>query len=202
MIAKKDEEDNEVTRALDEMAMEKALPGPFLEHMLAKFNVQLEHRKHRIGYAHMTAKCKDDFERTLGANRVQAQLGRMMKSPDRDTFMNVVKQLTADVPNVVIHRRYLVQHIYLFIRDEKEWENIEPTSVGGPKMTRLQRKLLMLLVHLEPVYDGLIAEMRFFLSEMLFGDRMYQSLAKFKLFQIANLSRFLLILNRHLGIWR
>ena len=40
--------------------------------------------------------------------------------------------------------RYIYQHIYMEIREEKEWENVQQFNTGPP-MTILQAKLLALL---------------------------------------------------------
>ena len=40
--------------------------------------------------------------------------------------------------------RYIYQHIYMEVREEKEWENVQQFNTGPP-MTILQAKLLALL---------------------------------------------------------
>merc|ERR1719394_2441956 len=79
------------------------------------------------------------------------------------------------------------------VREEKEWENVE--NFNGPVMTTKQAKLLTFLVNLEPKMPGIMKQVQEFIREAMFGT----GIMSYKLFQLTNLTRFLLLVTRHLG---
>ena len=124
----------------------------------------------------------------------------MWTSGSQEIVFNVVKHLTivTDERQIPLRRRYIVQFLYIYVRQEKEWENVMDFGGGGaPKMTTLQSKALSLLIHLEPAMAGILNEAQTFTRQMIFEAR--NNLGRFKMCQLANVCRFFLLISRHLG---
>jgi len=84
------------------------------------------------------------------------------------------------------------------VRDEREWEDVRPFEPGAPPLTVKQGKLLVLLCNLEKreIFCQIVQDFLKFSRFNLFGvERLFQ----FKLYQLANLSRFYVTLCRFKG---
>lgn len=146
-------------------------------------------------------RCDGNFDRNLLHNLVKSQLGRLWQNiDDANILYNIVKNLYfEDNPEKSrIMKRLIIQQLYIVVREEKEWENADYAVPGGAKMTPLQAKAFTLLVHLEPKMVGIMGDMALFLSMLTFATSQ-NGLNSYKLFQLANVTRMLIAIARHLG---
>ena len=149
----------------------------------------------------MFNRCDGNFDRSLLHNLVKSQLGRLWQNTeDADKLYNIVKNLCFedDPGKSRIMKRLIIQQLYTRIREEKEWEDADYSVPGGAKMTKLQAKAFTLLIHLEPKMGGIMVEMASFLSMLTFATSQ-NGLNSYKLFQLANVTRMLIAIARHLG---
>jgi hypothetical protein len=86
----------------------------------------------------------------------------------------------------------------MVVRDERKWENVRPLGPEAPQLTVKQGKLLVLLCNLEKrdLFRGIVDDFLKFSRYNLFG---VEKLFQFKLYQLANLSRFYVTLCRLKG---
>jgi hypothetical protein len=86
----------------------------------------------------------------------------------------------------------------MVVRDERKWEDVQPLGPEAPQLTVKQGKLLVLLCKLEErdLFRGIVDDFLKFCRYNIFGvERLFQ----FKLYQLANLSRFYVTLCRLKG---
>ena len=96
-----------------------------------------------------------------------------------------------------IYKRLIIQRLYMAVRDEKEWENLNDTGPSHPKMTWIQGKALVFLIEMDKKMSGIIDDFRNLIHDFLLSKR--DGMNQYKLNQLANVSRFLLILSRFKG---
>jgi len=166
--------------------------GSFLEYLIKNFKKKNEARKQALLVKFGNAKFPTDYDKQLANNLVLAQFGRLWQVTDFDTINSISNLLSKDPTNEA-KRRLIYQHIYMEVREEKEWEDVE--NFNGPMMTTKQAKLLTLLVNLEPKMPGIMKQLQEFFREAMFGT----GIMSYKLYQLSNLTRFLLLTTRHLG---
>ena len=86
------------------------------------------------------------------------------------------------------------------VRDERKWEDVHPLGPEAPQLTVKQGKLLVLLCNLEKreLFCQIVDDFLKFSRFNLFGvERLHQ----YRLYQLANLSRFYVTLCRFKGIF-
>ena len=91
--------------------------------------------------------------------------------------------------------------IYMAVRDERKWEDVRPLGPEAPQLTVKQGKLLALLCNLEKreLFCQIVDDFLKFSRFILFGvERLHQ----YRLYQLANLSRFYVTLCRFKGNFR
>ena len=84
------------------------------------------------------------------------------------------------------------------VRDERKWEDVRPLGPEAPQLTVKQGKLLALLCNLEKreLFCQIVDDFLKFSRFILFGvERLHQ----YRLYQLANLSRFYVTLCRFKG---
>ena len=172
--------------------------GSFLEFMVKKFKADQSERQSRLDVKKANNRIEFQLDRQLIIDVVNSQLKRLWQNVERDVLYDIVQNLTKDEAQMKIRKRLIIQQLYTTIREEKDWEAANYFVPGGAKMTNLQAKIFTLLVHLEPKMSGVMREMADFCSILTFATSQ-NGLNSYKLFQLANVTRMLIILLRHLG---
>ena len=175
-------------------------PGLFLEHMITKFKLENQDRQRKLLVKYTRAKFNDEYVKNLAHDLIKAQFGRLWKYDDSDTLASICRLLGKEGPDINARRRLIVQHVYQEVREEKEWEKVEPLSAFGPMVTGKQKRLLVLLVFLEPILPGIQSEVRDFFYQSLFGTHNQRpNMSTFKINQLGNITRFATVIARYQG---
>ena len=172
--------------------------GSFLEFMVKKFKADQSERQSRLDKKKANNRVEFQLDRQLINDVVKSQLKRLWRDVEREVLYDIVQNLTKDEAQMKIRKRLIIQQLYTTIREEKGWEVANYFVPGGAKMTNLQAKIFTLLIHLEPKMNGVMREMADFCSILTFATSQ-NGLNSYKLFQLANVTRMLMILLRHLG---
>ena len=194
----KDHEENSLKKVLEKVETNFVCDGTFLEFMIKRFKKDQSERQSKLDKKKANNRAEFQYDRHLILDVVNSQLKRLWQPKvDRETLYDIVQTLTKD-EYLKIRRRLIIQQLYTIIREEKDWEGATYHVPGGAKLTGLQAKAFTLLVHLEPKMSGVIREMADFFSILTFATSQ-NGLNSYKLYQLANITRMLTVLLRHLG---
>lgn len=178
----------------------KAASNTFLESMLEDFKAESSRKQSERATKRNLE--KDHYENDLNNNVVLSQLGRLWSlSTTKADLQSITKILAGDPAKARVYRRLVVQHLYVSVRDERPWEQVQELSYNKdqPLLTFKQAKVTCLLLHLEQSsneFRGITKDLALFVRySLLSKDRMYQ----FRIFQLANLARIYLALLRYHG---
>ena len=176
----------------------------FLEQMSFKFKSENKLRETRKTLRSKANRSNNENDSQLCSNLIKAKLGNLWnpnQGPNnnrhnREIFEDAIKTLTSSA-EPMLYKRFTIQHIYVAVRDEKNWDNLEwSNGPNKPKMTWLQGKALTLLIHLEEKLKDIIKDFRHMIRHFLLGRRGVDS---FRVHQLANITRFYHLLTRYQG---
>ncbi len=195
-------------KSLDDVFREQT--ETYLEKCLKTFNKGNSKRQSEMALKSNLKNRREQYEKELTANLITSQLGRLWQMTTENDLNSIVKVLT--IPEkALIHKRLIVQYLYLAIRDEKEWQNFYDFNLGPqeqdnrdnqytgrPLMTLKQSKVFSLLVNLDPAMPngGIIRETMAFIRYCLFTKN---GMYNYRLFQLANLTRVYFCMVRYIG---
>ena len=181
---------------------EKEMGLSFLEQMSVKFKTENKLRETRKELKSKANRSKFETDHQLRSNLIRSKLGNLWNPNknhgSKEIFEDVVKTLTSSM-EPILSKRLTIQQIYLAVRDEKNWENLECCGPNKPKMTWLQGKALTLLIHLEEKLKDIIKDFRHMISNFLFGRRGVGKEAEYRVHQLGNVTRFYVLLTRYQG---
>lgn len=180
--------------SLDNFA--KQMSMSFLERMIHKFKHDNAGRWQELQSKSSANRSKDQLNQEITHNVVRIQISRLWPCTSHDVLMNIVKTLTQH-EKCNINKRLICQNIYQGIREEKEWVALVDQGSTKPKLTWKQIKALTLLIHLEPQMPGILNEMKNLIHKFLLTSK--NGLQNYKLYQLANVTRFFLAVVRHQG---
>ena len=173
----------------------------FLEQIAIKFKTENDLRETRKTLKSKASRSKNEYDHQLSSNLIKAKLGNLWNpntNNSKEIFEDAVKTLTSSA-EPILYKRLTIQQIYLAVRDEKNWENLEYCGPNKPKMTWLQGKALTLLIHLEEKLKDIIKDFRHMIRNFLFGRRGVGREAEYRVHQLANVTRFYHLLTRYQG---
>ena len=178
----------------------------FLEEMSFKFKTENKLRETRKTLRSKANRSNNENDSQLCSNLIKAKLGNLWNpnnnKNNKEIFEDAIKTLTSSA-EPMLYKRLTIQHIYVAVRDEKNWDNLEwSNGPNKPKMTWLQGKALTLLIHLEEKLKDIIKDFRHMICHFLFGRRgvgREAGLWSYRVHQLANITRFYHLLTRYEG---
>ena len=174
--------------------------------MSFKFKTENKLRETRKTLRSKANRSNNENDSQLCSNLIKAKLGNLWNpnnnKNNKEIFEDAIKTLTSSA-EPMLYKRLTIQHIYVAVRDEKNWDNLEwSNGPNKPKMTWLQGKALTLLIHLEEKLKDIIKDFRHMICHFLFGRRgvgREAGLWSYRVHQLANITRFYHLLTRYEG---